>query len=507
MIYLKRLWPALPRMAACLPVALFLFPLSLNYGDCEQRGHWFGWKYGVDMLKHLEPDAVVFGGTDPGRFIPTYMIFCEGTQPEKWKRDPSFNRKDIYLITQNALADGTYIKYIRDHYDTTRPAATGRIRQLLGRDKAYPAKPLKLPTDEEMDKIFQKFREEQKKRGDNASFEGLENVFTINGMVSKKIFEDNKAEHPFYIEESFPMPWYYPYATPEGLILKIHPEPLKSLSPETVSHDRAFWDRYTAELVTDALYARDRPAQMAFSKLRCSIGNIYSFRGMKSEAEHAYRQALQLAPDNAEVAFRLAQVFTEEKRYDEALEVVRAFAEMDPSNRQVDDMDNFIRKQRDMAEAQSDLENKKVSGKQLGQEEQKRLLMLYAAQGKEKDLLALVDEMTSASAQPPLTVKQIEHLCQICLSSRQSKALAKLMEKWLSMETTNSALAYETAALFSLVGENKKAANALALALEHGDASMRSRLDGDDRLKSFRSLPEIQRVLKQKTATPKKPSN
>src|SRR5947208_4686597 len=63
-------------------------------------------------------DAVLFGGTDPGRFCPTYMIFCESFVPPKCKpRDPLFDRRDVYIITQNALADGTYLCYIRAHYN------------------------------------------------------------------------------------------------------------------------------------------------------------------------------------------------------------------------------------------------------------------------------------------------------------------------------------------------------------------------------------------------------
>ena len=30
--------------------------------------------------------------------------------------DPHFDRRDVYIITQNALADGTYLQYIRSQY-------------------------------------------------------------------------------------------------------------------------------------------------------------------------------------------------------------------------------------------------------------------------------------------------------------------------------------------------------------------------------------------------------
>jgi thioredoxin-like negative regulator of GroEL len=78
----------------------------------------FTWPDGKPIYPEMDRDTVLFGGTDPGRFNPTYMIFCESfIPPEKKPRDPKFDRRDVYLITQNALADGTYLNYIRAHYN------------------------------------------------------------------------------------------------------------------------------------------------------------------------------------------------------------------------------------------------------------------------------------------------------------------------------------------------------------------------------------------------------
>ena len=69
---------------------------------------------GHDMLEDLPTGSVVIGGTDPGRFVPTYMIFGESTQATRNKRDPAFDRRDLYIITQNALGERNYMKYLRD---------------------------------------------------------------------------------------------------------------------------------------------------------------------------------------------------------------------------------------------------------------------------------------------------------------------------------------------------------------------------------------------------------
>jgi tetratricopeptide (TPR) repeat protein len=116
----------------------------------EQRDHWFGYWFGHDMFtppfvgpdgkltydaklrdaaakgpngKMVYPemarDAVLFGGTDPGRFCPTYMIFCESFIPHRCQpeQDQNFDRRDVYIITQNALADNTYLDYIRAQFN------------------------------------------------------------------------------------------------------------------------------------------------------------------------------------------------------------------------------------------------------------------------------------------------------------------------------------------------------------------------------------------------------
>src|SRR6185295_4065137 len=53
-----------------------------------------------------------------GRFAPTYMIFADSFIDHKDQpvADQNFDRRDVYIITQNALADGTYLEYIRAHY-------------------------------------------------------------------------------------------------------------------------------------------------------------------------------------------------------------------------------------------------------------------------------------------------------------------------------------------------------------------------------------------------------
>lgn len=112
----------------------------------DQHHHWFGYWFGHDMFtppfkaadgKPIYPemtkDAVLYGGTDPGRFCPTYMIFCESFTPHNCQplEDQKFDRRDVYIITQNALADGTYLDYIRAHYNRSKENDPPFFQELL----------------------------------------------------------------------------------------------------------------------------------------------------------------------------------------------------------------------------------------------------------------------------------------------------------------------------------------------------------------------------------------
>ena len=129
--------------------AIPLFSIISHWPENEQRGHLFGFWFGHDMFtppfELYEPmarDAILFGGTDPGRFCPTYMIFCESFIKPSRRRDPDFDRRDVYIITQNALADGTYLEYIRAHYNRSLQIDPPFLRDGVLRlsDRLLPAK-------------------------------------------------------------------------------------------------------------------------------------------------------------------------------------------------------------------------------------------------------------------------------------------------------------------------------------------------------------------------------
>ncbi len=110
---------------------------KLSY-DAKLREEAMKGTNGGMVYPEMARDAILFGGTDPGRFCPTYMIFCDSFIPhnDQPEQDQHFDRRDVYIITQNALADGTYLEYIRAHYNRSKqidtPFFQDAMRQLIG---------------------------------------------------------------------------------------------------------------------------------------------------------------------------------------------------------------------------------------------------------------------------------------------------------------------------------------------------------------------------------------
>jgi hypothetical protein len=429
-----------------------------HWGTSEQRNHWFGYWFGHDMFTPpndiypaMTKNAVLFGGTDPGRFCPTYMIFCESFIPHKDqpKQDQNFDRRDVYIITQNALADPTYLEYIRAHYNRSKQidppffqeflrgakerelnyetnfiartayeyldkpltAFGARVEKRRRAEGVYPPKEIYTPTPEDSTKCFNDYMGDAQQRvqhdmqnpneprqvkpgedvhmmeGNRISVSGQVAVMSINGLLTKVIFDQN-PENEFFVEESFPLDWMYPYETPFGIIMKINRQPLEQFTDDIIKRDHDFWSKYSERLIGnwitydtsvkeicdfiqkvylrknfegfkgDQKFVRDDQAQKAFSKLRSSIGGLYDYRFMHphdgadqqrmlKEADFTYRQAFAFCPYSPEVVFRYVTLLTKIGRFDDALLVAGACAELDPNNNQVHDLYNQLKAVRD----------------------------------------------------------------------------------------------------------------------------------------------------------------
>jgi tetratricopeptide (TPR) repeat protein len=183
-------------------------------------------------------------------------------------------------------------------------------------------------------------------------------VMNINGLLCKVIFDQNPT-NSFYVEESFPLKWMYPYETPHGIIMKINRNPLPELSDDVFKLDHEFWSKYSARLcgnwitydtsvkqitdfaertyinnnyrgyTGDHAFVRDNDAQKAFSKLRSSQAGMYAWRcfphspqnpvgcppefvqksaasqaALIRETDFAFKQAFAFCPYSPEAVYR-----------------------------------------------------------------------------------------------------------------------------------------------------------------------------------------------------------
>ena len=147
-------------------------------------------------------------------------------------------------------------------------------------------------------------------------------IMAINGLLTKVIFDHN-PNHDFFVEESAPLDWMFPYLTPYGIIMKINRQPVPELTDEIVQRDHNFWSDYAERLVGKWIdydtpvsticafaekvyhrrdyrgfkgapeFVRDNDAQKAFSKLRSSIAGLYAER-LKTAKSPAEQQRMQL---------------------------------------------------------------------------------------------------------------------------------------------------------------------------------------------------------------------
>ncbi len=316
-------------------------------------------KFGMDIIESIPPGSIYFGGTDQGRGLVTAL--CESHA----------DGKPFFTLTQNALVDGSYLRYLRAMYA----------------EKIY------VPTDEEVKKAFDEYLADARRRFEHdtkfpnepkqvrpgediriengqVAVQGPVAVMNMNGLLAKVIFDKN-PDREFFIEESFLLDWMYPHLTPHGLIMKINRKPLETLSPELIERDQKFWETEVADKIGDWLHEdttvsnlcafiekvfvnrdwsafkgdrefvgrRDAPgnyyARTAYSKLRSAIGGVYAWRAfhckdsqeqqrMLKAADYAFRQAVALDPTTSEPLFRYVPLLVSTGRLDDAALLAKA---------------------------------------------------------------------------------------------------------------------------------------------------------------------------------------
>ena len=627
----------------CLLMALPVWSGLTHWYKSEQRNHWFGYWFGHDMFTppfgiypEMARDTILFGGTDPGRFCPTYMIFCESFIPHRCQpeEDQKFDRRDVYLITQNALADGTYLDYLRAQYNRSQQsdppffsrlfryfAATigigssanvvmdlnnpeagkgnsgsalvegianlinntidvpltrlgAKIEARRRAEGVYPPNEIYIPSPDDSQECFKEYTDDvyrrqqlnQLKPGEEVNVDkatgrvqvsGQVAVMMINGLLCKVIFDHNPTNE-FYVEESFPLDWMYPYETPSGIIMKINRNQVMSYTPDIYKKDHEFWSKYSDRLVGnwitydtsvkeiaefaqkvylgnnyagfkgDRKFVRDDDAQKAFSKLRSSIAGMYAWRlaqntppeyHPKSEADmkllvqetdFAFKQSFAFCPYSPEAVFRYVNFLLLFNRLDDAAIVAETCLKLDPFNVQVKGLVNQLRDFKKQSASRSELQQMQTEAI-AHPANFKNILALGSLYAQMQDtnrayelfhqVSPVIDqELTNTNSQ----VDNLAAMAQVCAALGDVPRLESTLQKIIVLQPGQLEARYDLAALQAITGRTNEALKNLELSLAMSakrratNPAARDLVGdarNDARFNAIRNEPEFQKLV------------
>ena len=306
---LQKLWPAIME----------------TYGVAEVAQIWPAQKlldYGNAVLDSLRPGMVYVGGTDAGRFIPTLL------------NETGAGDQHI-ILTQNALADGTYLDYLRFQYGEQMAMLTPEESQQafqdymadatkrMQHDEQFPDEPKQLRPGEDV----------QMKDG-RTQVSGQVSVMLINELMLQTLMQKN-PDSTFALQESFPFKSTYASATPLGPIMELgNQDPQSALTPERATQSLDYWRTTAQDLLADPDALQGSAARDAYSKLLLAQANLFLDRNYSGQGEEALRLAVQLAPASTETVFTYAGLLAKENRFAEASQLVQTALTLAPANQQ-----------------------------------------------------------------------------------------------------------------------------------------------------------------------------
>jgi tetratricopeptide (TPR) repeat protein len=276
--------------------------------------------YGNAIMDSLKPGMVYVGGTDPGRFVPELM--------SETSDDPHI------VITQNALADPTYLEYLGELYD-------GQFNVLSQDDSS---------------RIFQEYSADAQKRyqhdldfpnepkqvlpGENLTM--VDGKFQVSGVtavmaVNERLLQAMMGQNPdlsFALQESYPLRSTYANAAPLGPLMELNAPSDQSFTADVAEQSVDYWRSATQELL--AYPGEGETAEnalKAYSKDVNATANLLAAHNFTSQAEEAYQLALQVYPGMPEAVTGLAQVMAQTGRADQAKALLEQFAAKYPQQR------------------------------------------------------------------------------------------------------------------------------------------------------------------------------
>lgn len=300
-------------------------PILDAYGTAEQAHLWPAQKlldYGNAVLDSLRPGMIYVGGTDEGRWIPTLL------------NETSEGERHV-ILTQNALADQSYLKYLEflhgdqitalNQKDSERAFADylSDAKRRLEHDQQFPDEPKQIRPGEDVRFVDNKVQ-----------VSGQIAVMDINERLLGALMEKN-PDRPFALQQSYPFKSTYAEAVPLGPIMELRAsEPQNAYTAERAAHTVDYW-RTTAQRLLSEPSAQNSPDTLAsFALLAVAQGNLLAEHQRGAEAEETYRVAATLAPSYPEAVLTYANLLVDQQRPGEAIPILETALAAAPDNRQ-----------------------------------------------------------------------------------------------------------------------------------------------------------------------------
>jgi len=297
-------------------------PILEAQGVAESTHDWPAQKlldYGNAILDSLRPGMVYVGGTDPGRFIPTFL-------------NETTDGEHHVILTQNAMADNTYLKYVDylygENFGTLKEGdSTGAFQQYM----ADAQKRLKHDQD---------FPDEPKQMLPGEDVRMVENRIQVSGQVAvmginELLLQDFMNKNPdatFALEESFPLRSFYSNSVPLGPIMELRAQDAQSsFTAERAAQVVDYWRDFAQQLVSESDSPEGSAPRKTYSKMISSQAHLLEDRNFLADAEQAYRLAAQLEPSSPEAAYGLANLVAQGGRSQEAQQIVSDFQRRNPN--------------------------------------------------------------------------------------------------------------------------------------------------------------------------------
>jgi tetratricopeptide (TPR) repeat protein len=462
--------------------------------------------------------------------------------------------------------------------DDPLTARGARIEAQWRKEGVYPPREIYIPSAEDLQNSFADYSQDVARRHErnellpgevvvpvtNANGQvsiqlaGQVAVMKINGLLCKVIFDHNPSNE-FYVEESFPLDWMFPYETPFGVIMKINRQVVPSYSPEIFQKDHEFWSKYSDRLIGNWItydtsvkeiadfaekvylhrnfsgfkgsrkFIRDDHAQQAFSKLRSSIGGLYAWRlgalsqvptppeympkteaerdALVRETDFAFKQSFAFCPYSPEAVFRYINFLAMFNRFDDAIIAAQTCLDFDPYNEQIAVLIKQLQEMKKNAGGRtqflSELQRMETEAHKnpTNFENILNLASIYYQMHQTGRVIELFDQAMANPHVPPSTLGVI---AQFYAQTDNLPKLESTLERFVAIDPNEPEPWYDLAAIKVVLGKSDESLQDLSTSLDLSAKRLKQNpkardllleIRKDHRFDTLRSLPAFQKLV------------